>query len=79
MTTFNRHYHLTQRLARVERLQRTDLHRFKTSPFGDGYLTRQERYLELIWELKRQIAATYKTQLLEAGITPSYLRHNRRD
>lgn len=53
-----RHQTLTRRLDRVLWIQRRDVNRFKPSPLGPGFLTRQERYLELIWEIERQLDGT---------------------
>ncbi len=55
MTT--RYTRLCQRLARVEKMQVADRTRFQPNPLGPGYLTRNERYQEVIWELRRQIEA----------------------
>jgi hypothetical protein len=53
----SREAQLWNRLVRVERLQVKDANRFKPNPLGAGFLTRNERYLEVIWEIRRQIEA----------------------
>ena len=45
------------RLTRVRALRMADKNRFKPNPRGDGYLTRDERWMEVIWAIERRIAA----------------------
>jgi hypothetical protein len=44
-----------KRLQWVAVAQMADKNRFKRSPLGEGYLTRQERWNEVRWELHRRL------------------------
>ena len=46
---------LHKRLDRVRAMEARDPSRFAPNPLGPGYLTRRERYNELVWELKRRM------------------------
>ncbi len=46
---------LQARLDRVRAMEAADPNTFKPNPLGPGYLTRRERYTELLRELKRLI------------------------
>jgi len=48
---------LEARLTRVRAARMADKTRFKPHPLGDGYLTRDERWMEVIWAIERRIAA----------------------
>lgn len=50
---------LERRYERVLDLQRSDPLRFLPNPLGPGYLTRQERYSEIIWTLERELRRRY--------------------
>lgn len=50
-TTDNTH----ARLDRVRAIEARDAQRFAPNPRGPGFLTRRERYNEVIWELKRRL------------------------
>ena len=43
---------LEKRYERVLKMQRNDKARFKPNPRGDGYLTRDERYQEILWQIE---------------------------
>jgi hypothetical protein len=43
---------LEKRYERVLKMQRNDKARFKPNSRGDGYLTRNERYQELLWQIE---------------------------
>ncbi len=43
------------RLDRVRAIEARDANRFAPNPRGHGFLTRRERYNEVIWELKRRL------------------------
>lgn len=43
------------RLDRVRAIEARDTNRFAPNPRGPGFLTRRERYKEVIWELKRRL------------------------
>lgn len=47
--------HLERRLTRVRAMRMADKNRFKPNPNGDGYLTREERWNELIWAIEAKI------------------------
>lgn len=49
MTTLHR------RLERVRAARMADAARYLPNPRGDGYLTRNERWLELIWAIESRI------------------------
>jgi len=46
---------LEQRLSRVRVMRMADKNRFRPNPNGDGYLTREERWNELIWSIERKL------------------------
>lgn len=43
------------RLDRVRAIEARDTKRFAPNPRGPGFLTRRERYNEVLWELKRRL------------------------
>lgn len=43
------------RLDRVRAIEARDPQRFAPNPHGPGFLTRRERYNEVLWELKRRL------------------------
>ena len=46
---------LNARLDRVRAIEARDTNRFAPNPLGPGFLTRRDRYNEVIWELKRRL------------------------
>lgn len=46
---------LTDRLERIRAIEARDTKRFASNPLGAGFLTRRERYNELLWEVKRRM------------------------
>ena len=50
---------LLKRLARVREMEANDPKRFAPNPLGPGFLTRRDRYRELIWEIERRIGAEH--------------------
>jgi hypothetical protein len=46
---------LQKRLDRVRAIEARDPKRFSPNPLGPGFLTRRERYNEILWELKRRL------------------------
>ena len=44
-----------KRLDRVRAIEARDTNRFAPNPLGPGFLTRRDRYNEVIWELKRRL------------------------
>ena len=46
---------LNARLDRVRAIEVRDTNRFAPNPLGPGFLTRRERYNELLSELKRRL------------------------
>lgn len=51
---------LKRRYERILRMQCEDKNRFKPNPRGEGYLTRNERYNELFWEIERELLKEYE-------------------
>ncbi|MGO9171994.1 MAG: hypothetical protein ACLP7P_08530 [Rhodomicrobium sp.] len=51
---------LELRYERILRMQREDKNRFKPNPRGEGYLTRNERYQELIWQIEPVLRKEYQ-------------------
>lgn len=43
------------RIERVRAMQKNDPNQFAQNPLGPQYLTRRERYLEILWELERRL------------------------
>lgn len=43
------------RIERIRAMQKNDPNQFAENPLGPQYLTRRERYLELIRELERRL------------------------
>jgi hypothetical protein len=46
---------IEKRLDRIRQIEARDPNRFAPNPLGPGFLTRRERYNEVIWELKRRL------------------------
>lgn len=46
---------IEKRLDRIRQIEARDTKRFAPNPLGPGFLTRRERYNEVIWELKRRL------------------------
>ena len=44
-----------KRLERVRAIEARDTNRFAPNPLGPGFLTRRERYNEVLHELKRRL------------------------
>jgi hypothetical protein len=44
-----------KRLERVRAMEARDTNKFRPNPLGAGFLTRRERYSEVIWELQRRL------------------------
>ena len=52
-----RYLRLDQRHTRIHRAMLRDRNRFLPNPRGDGYVTRAERWWEVLWALERRMNA----------------------
>lgn len=53
---------LQNRYEKILKMQSTDKNRFKQNALGDGYLTRNERYMELRWQIEPELLKRYENQ-----------------
>ena len=50
---------LEKRYERVLKMRRNDKGRFRPNPRGDGCLTRNERYQEILWQIEPILRKEY--------------------
>lgn len=50
---------LEKRYERVLKMKQGDKNRFRPNPLGEDYLTRNERYNELLWEIEPELRRRY--------------------
>lgn len=53
---------LERRYAKILAMRAADHNRYKPNPLGSGYLTRSERYLELLWRIEPELRRRYESE-----------------
>jgi hypothetical protein len=48
---------LEKRYEKILAMKQADKNRFRQNPLGEGYLTRNERYNELLWSIEPELRA----------------------